>query len=452
MKTLLRALALGTLGVGLLAGCGGSTAPEGSGGAGGGVGAEEGPRTIADLAQGERVRVLYAGTTMIAERVGDSLFALDIDATGGRILDDDEDVDDLILGGAWEPSVPWGFVVGSRGWGIVPWAFDLSTAEGGKWNDDRKEALRRALDDITAAAPGITFVPWDKSDVQYIAFRCTGGDDARNTSPIGAGKNIVRLSEYALGLKQNRFVPHHEIMHSLGVFHEQNRRDRDGWVRINYGNIEDCPADATSSDDCDGDSEAHNYDIESTARDFGEYNVTSIMQYPPGGAFCKPGLDCITQLKPKPPPVLIGNLSYLSEGDIELLNALYPPPTLEFVITRYIPYGVDSVLCTLAGVPDQMHIGWSLRGTIAAFAPGETSGASNTYAPDLWSAAPVPEVGATYTVQCSARDRMWYIHPYMPYPIVMTSSTENVTVVPQTPMCPPYCDPGLMAAIVTTIL
>ena len=62
----------------------------------------------------------------------------------------------------------------------------------------------------------------------------------------------------------------HEFMHALGVFHYQNRPDRDQYVTINFNNIK-------------GGENNYNYKLEDTSQIFGiEYDVESFMHY---GAF-----------------------------------------------------------------------------------------------------------------------------------------------------------------------
>ena len=364
MKTLLRALALGTLGVGLLAGCGGSTAPEGSGGAGGGVGAEEGRRTVWDLAEGERVRVEYDATLWTARRVGDSLFALDIDVTNGRILNDDEELDDLV-GGIIYAGLPWGPLSYP---GEVPYAQGRAE-RGATWGPGtvKWDAVIQAMDDIMAVAPGIRFRPRVDGDVGWLEFIVEPGN--RGQSPVGpqGNSNYVRIGQDVLdGTAANTFTAHHEIFHSLGAWHEQNRPDRNAYVGINYFNMKDCPSTATSSGDCVDDSVAVNYDPKTCAHMIGPYDVRSIMEYGPGGPpDCDKG-PCITQLDPPPPPIVIGNRARFSDGDEDLLRAMYPEEgSIEMTISRYIPYGVNTPMCQLEGAAEGMLLSsWGVGGEL----------------------------------------------------------------------------------------
>lgn len=101
----------------------------------------------------------------------------------------------------------------------------------------------------------------------------------------------------------------HEIGHTVGLWHEQSREDRDTFVKVDFTNIMS--------------GLEHNFDQHITdGDDIGGYDYGSIMHYPPN-AFAK------DQSKPtiiplKPTTAQIGQRSGLSEGDIAAVQALYP--------------------------------------------------------------------------------------------------------------------------------
>eukprot|EP00111_Clytia_hemisphaerica_P024238 TCONS_00071436-protein len=77
----------------------------------------------------------------------------------------------------------------------------------------------------------IRFVPRRSSDRSYVEFMHGGGC----YSMIGrvGGKQQISLGN-GCGTKG---VAIHEMMHALGFFHEQSRRDRDSYITINWNNI-----------------------------------------------------------------------------------------------------------------------------------------------------------------------------------------------------------------------
>lgn len=125
----------------------------------------------------------------------------------------------------------------------------------------------------------------------------------------------------------------HEICHAAGLYHEQSRSDRDHFITINWNNIRT--------------GRAGQFQKRSDSFDFGDYDYNSIMHYGPkafgcrrcadGKTYCDLG-DCPTvncsgcvQLETiavKTPPAAagttIGQRNGLSNGDIAVLNAMYP--------------------------------------------------------------------------------------------------------------------------------
>jgi hypothetical protein len=98
----------------------------------------------------------------------------------------------------------------------------------------------------------------------------------------------------------------HEIGHTVGLWHEQSREDRDSFVRILFENIEA--------------GREHNFDQHITdGDDVGEYDYGSIMHYP-RDAFSTNGPTIIPLVE----GASIGQRDGLSERDIAAVNFLYP--------------------------------------------------------------------------------------------------------------------------------
>lgn len=97
----------------------------------------------------------------------------------------------------------------------------------------------------------------------------------------------------------------HEIGHTVGLWHEQSREDRDAFVTINWENIIPAAVNNFAQHISDGD-------------DVGPYDYASIMHYP-RKAFTSNGKDTIV---PVDPTAQIGQRSGLSLGDIAAVRTL----------------------------------------------------------------------------------------------------------------------------------
>lgn len=178
--------------------------------------------------------------------------------------------------------------------GIVPYVFDGNVS-----TTNRNRALS-AMTEIEATA-NIDFIP-RTNEANYIHIRSANN----NSSSVGmiGGRQNINIFNWTF-----RYIIIHELYHALGIWHEQQRTDRDQYVQINFQNV--TPG------------TAGNFSIVSSSIAFGPYNFESIMHYD-DFAFSDNGQPTITVLPPNQQfQNVIGNRSFLSQGDVEIMQHLY---------------------------------------------------------------------------------------------------------------------------------
>ncbi|KAK7907258.1 hypothetical protein WMY93_015870 [Mugilogobius chulae] len=116
-------------------------------------------------------------------------------------------------------------------------------------------------------------------------------------------KQVVSLQRF--GCVQFGIIQH-EVMHALGFYHEQNRSDRDKYVRINWDNIIKYFT--------------KNFEKADTDNLFTPYDYSSIMHYSKD-AFGEDWKDTITPIPD--PNIQIGQRNHMSDLDVKRINLLY---------------------------------------------------------------------------------------------------------------------------------
>ncbi len=170
-----------------------------------------------------------------------------------------------------------------------------------------KNAIRSGISMVEEAVASITFQEsssrLSSDGINFIATLDT------NNSLVGKWSiNNINL-QYNLNVAGTAA---HEILHTLGFFHEQSRTDRDSYVIINFSNIKDEFVHAFQTFSQKG----------YNGKNMGAYDYQSIMHYG-SWAFAKDSsIPTITKLDGS---CFNAQRTHLTNGDLEAIDRLYGP-------------------------------------------------------------------------------------------------------------------------------
>jgi hypothetical protein len=197
------------------------------------------------------------------------------------------------LGVAIDGAVRRFFEPGVPGYGVVFYAIDPALTDPAR--------VRNAIALVEAANTGVFFYP-RVAEPDYLSFVPSDGC-ASFVGRIGGAQSVFLAPACTTGNAA------HEILHALGMYHEQSRCDRDAFVEVLFANIQSGRA---SNFDrlCDG------------VTDYDAYAEGSIMHYPPN-AFSANGLPTLRSRRGL--DALMGQRDNLSATDVATIRALYLP-------------------------------------------------------------------------------------------------------------------------------
>jgi N-acetylneuraminic acid mutarotase len=191
--------------------------------------------------------------------------------------------------------------------GVVPYVVDPTLPNQGRITD--------AIANLEANIPGVNLAP-RSGQADYIRFVPSTG-----CSSFVGRQGGVQLVNLATGCDWPRVM--HEILHALGMWHEQSRCDRDTYVEILWANIQP--------------TKQHNYYVECTgATDLFTYAEGSLMHYGIYDFSINYGV-LPTMRSKRGLEYLMGQRTRLGSTDIATIKQIYPATTSAWVARSAMP-------------------------------------------------------------------------------------------------------------------
>lgn len=306
------------------------------------------------------------------------------------------------------------------------------------WRDDIPVFLHQSVSDSNMCSvvndaialiernTKIHFVTYN-NHADYIQIRI--GDPGGFTGGVSPLGRQGGMQEIIVSGGINPGVITHELLHSLGIYHEQSKKDRDNYITIIKENIID--------------KYAYNFNIVSGVS-YTNYDYTSIMHYF-STAFTKdevkrlPTIKCKSNGVQVPCPVNMGQQDGLSSGDAAGISSLYkyvsfsPSRTISAVEqnnkylylkilfdSRYVSLPANANLNDVIGFRLMVPGAKLLRNNICNGMQEFVAYTSFAVAePVIKFTAPVPDTGYTYVFYALInnlpvdKDSLGYVEPYL---------------------------------------
>ncbi len=165
-----------------------------------------------------------------------------------------------------------------------------------------RSELQKSFDEWTSKT-NVTFKERTNQS-NYVTISSSGSNSNSGVATLGmnGSRGFIRL-----GTRATAVVIIHELGHTLGYIHEQNRSDRDNFIRINFENIQNGAEDQF-------------FKSNSATLLTGQFDINSTMMYG-SFTFSKNGRPTITDLNGNLLPQRQARISTL---DVEGTNSLYP--------------------------------------------------------------------------------------------------------------------------------
>jgi len=179
--------------------------------------------------------------------------------------------------------------------GIIPYTF------GPNFDDKRQKLMKQAMEVIEKK----TCIRFQARNQENDYVHMVNENACWSMIGRSGGKQLLKMGDHCLQLGTAK----HELMHTMGFYHEQSRMDRDNHVKILWENIRK--------------DESYNFKKYNTNYYGQDYDLNSIMHYRKW-EFSSNGRDTIQSISDS--NLALGNI-YFTERDLNAINAMYACPS-----------------------------------------------------------------------------------------------------------------------------